>query len=87
MITSIVYILKTYFFLLSFILFFSDLLCPLFMHTFWNLVISIYIYIERERERGGGSNNNKNQEVCVTLVLSPVCNASSKADTVEKPPT
>ena len=24
-----------------------------------------------------------NQEVCVTLVLSPVCNASSKADTVE----
>ena len=26
---------------------------------------------------------NKNQEECVTLVLSPVCNASSKADTVE----
>ena len=26
---------------------------------------------------------NKNQEECITLVLSPVCNASSKADTVE----
>ena len=38
MITNIVYILKTYFFLLYFI-FFSDLLCPLFMHTFWHLVI------------------------------------------------
>ena len=38
MITNIVYILKTYFFLLYFILF-SDLLCPLFMHTFWHLVI------------------------------------------------
>ena len=44
MITNIVYILKTYFFLLYFILF-SDLLCPLFMHTFWHLVR------ERERER------------------------------------
>ena len=29
------------------------------------------------------SNNNKIQEVCVTSVLSPVCKASSKADTVE----
>ena len=34
MITNIVYILKTLFHT-----FFPDLLCPLFMHTFWHLVI------------------------------------------------
>ena len=50
MITNIVYILKTYFFLLYFILF-SDLLCPLFMHTFWHLVIDIYINNNKGKRR------------------------------------
>ena len=43
---------------------------------FFDFYQFIYLYMKP-------SNKQKNQEVCVTLVLSPVCNASSKADTVE----
>ena len=43
----------------------------------FSLSLSLYIYMKRSK------NKNKNQEECITLVLSPVCNASSKADTVE----
>ena len=42
----------------------------------FSLSLSLHIYMKRCNKKI----NKKNQEMCVSLVLSPVCNTSSKAD-------